>query len=43
MSLSARPLAWRKWAGRFLLAALLLYLTLYFRGTVEDLFRLGCF
>ena len=43
MSLSARPLAWRKWAGRFLLAALLLYLTLYFLGTVEELILLGCF
>jgi hypothetical protein len=31
------------WAGRILLLALLLYLTLYFLGTVEDLFRLGCF
>jgi len=31
------------WAGRVLLLALLLYLTLYFLGVGEDLFRLGCF
>jgi len=43
MNLNPRPSAWRNWAGRLLLAALLLYLTLYFLGTVEDLFRLGCF
>ena len=32
-----------RWGGRLLLAVLLLYLLLYFLGTVEDLFRLGWF
>ena len=33
----------RSWAGKLLLAGLLLYLVLYFGGAVEDLFGLGWF